>query len=291
MVELKIKKDDTEINVMDKSDVESALNDKEDTSNRVTSLSSSSTDTQYPSAKCVYDGLDNKISKSSTTGLVKNDGTIDTTEKASTTHNHGLIDQFGRMTGYASKNVVTDSNGFITAENKPTIPSASSTTPSADVSGGAIGSSSNYAKADHQHPLSSAYATSGHNHSGTYAPVSHNQALSTISDADTEEVLVTYTDSTTETLHLVIWGGATIVTNVVLTTDSALSNPTFTATVTNSKGNGITGKTVTFYVNNTSMGTGTTNSNGVATYTYQGYAPPMAQYKATCDGVDSNIIE
>ena len=28
---------------------------KENTSNKVTSLSSSSTDTQYPSAKCVYD--------------------------------------------------------------------------------------------------------------------------------------------------------------------------------------------------------------------------------------------
>lgn len=28
---------------------------KEDASNKVTSLSSSSTDTQYPSAKCVYD--------------------------------------------------------------------------------------------------------------------------------------------------------------------------------------------------------------------------------------------
>ena len=30
-------------------------NGKEDASNKVTSLSSSSTDTQYPSAKCVYD--------------------------------------------------------------------------------------------------------------------------------------------------------------------------------------------------------------------------------------------
>lgn len=28
---------------------------KEDTTNKVTSISSSSTDTQYPSAKCVYD--------------------------------------------------------------------------------------------------------------------------------------------------------------------------------------------------------------------------------------------
>lgn len=32
-----------------------ALNNKQDTSNLVTSISSSSTDTQYPSAKCVYD--------------------------------------------------------------------------------------------------------------------------------------------------------------------------------------------------------------------------------------------
>ena len=31
------------------------INGKENTSNKVTSLSSSSTDTQYPSAKCVYD--------------------------------------------------------------------------------------------------------------------------------------------------------------------------------------------------------------------------------------------
>ena len=39
----------------------------------------------------------------------------------------------------ASKNVVTDSGGNITLEAKPTIPSASSSTPSADVSGGAVG--------------------------------------------------------------------------------------------------------------------------------------------------------
>ena len=36
-------------------DVETALSGKQSTSNLVTSLSSSSTDTQYPSAKCVYD--------------------------------------------------------------------------------------------------------------------------------------------------------------------------------------------------------------------------------------------
>ena len=35
--------------------VASAISGKEATSNKVTSLSSSSTDTEYPSAKCVYD--------------------------------------------------------------------------------------------------------------------------------------------------------------------------------------------------------------------------------------------
>lgn len=41
-------------------------------SNKVTSLSSSSTDTQYPSAKCVYDALDEKYSKPSG-GIPKTD--------------------------------------------------------------------------------------------------------------------------------------------------------------------------------------------------------------------------
>ena len=38
-----------------KSETNTLLNAKENTTNKVTSLSSSSTDTQYPSAKCVYD--------------------------------------------------------------------------------------------------------------------------------------------------------------------------------------------------------------------------------------------
>ena len=32
-----------------------SLSDKEDTSNKVTTISASSTDSQYPSAKCIYD--------------------------------------------------------------------------------------------------------------------------------------------------------------------------------------------------------------------------------------------
>ena len=43
-----------------------------------TSFPSSPSDTHVPSTKLVKDNLDAKISKSSTSGLVKNDGTIDT---------------------------------------------------------------------------------------------------------------------------------------------------------------------------------------------------------------------
>lgn len=46
--------------------------------NKVFSLSSSSTDIQYPSAKCVYDTLLDYVQKSQTVGLLKNDGTVDT---------------------------------------------------------------------------------------------------------------------------------------------------------------------------------------------------------------------
>lgn len=55
----------------------SAISGKEDTSNKVSSWSSTTTDTHYPSEKLVKDSLDDKISKSNTTGLVLNDGSVD----------------------------------------------------------------------------------------------------------------------------------------------------------------------------------------------------------------------
>lgn len=40
---------------LDRKANKDSLAGKEDTANKVTSISSSSTDTEYPSAKCVYD--------------------------------------------------------------------------------------------------------------------------------------------------------------------------------------------------------------------------------------------
>lgn len=48
--------------VYDVSYINTALNGKESTSNRVTSISGSSTDSQYPSAKCVFDTLGSDVS-------------------------------------------------------------------------------------------------------------------------------------------------------------------------------------------------------------------------------------
>ena len=48
--------------------------------------------------------------------------------------------------------------------DKPTIPSASTTTPSADTSSGSYGSGTNYARSNHTHPKSSLYAEATHSH-------------------------------------------------------------------------------------------------------------------------------
>lgn len=48
-------------------------------------------------------------------------------------------------------------------------------------------------------------AAGNHNHSGTYAPATHNQDLSTINNTSTLQVTITYTDDTTETKNLVVY--------------------------------------------------------------------------------------
>lgn len=63
--------------------VKDSLDNKENSNNKVTSWTSTTTDTHYPSEKLVKDSLDGKISKSQTSGLMKNDGTVDTTTYAS----------------------------------------------------------------------------------------------------------------------------------------------------------------------------------------------------------------
>lgn len=84
-------------------------------------------------------------------------------------HTHGNLQNNGQVgsTVQANKNVVTDSSGKITTEDKPTIPSASSTVPSADTTSGSYGSGTVYARSNHTHPKSSLYAEATHTHSSS----------------------------------------------------------------------------------------------------------------------------
>jgi len=118
----------------------------------------------YKGKNVVTDGITGEITfenkpviPTDVSELTDNDNTAFTPKS----HTHGNLKNDGTVgsSSNTNKNVVTDSNGKITTENKPTIPSATSSTPLTDATGGAVGSSSDYARADHQHPLSSSYLT------------------------------------------------------------------------------------------------------------------------------------
>ena len=61
----------------------------------------------------------------------------------------------------------------------PTIPSASSTVPSADTTNGSVGSGTSYARSNHTHPKSSLYAEASHTHSQY---LTQHQSLKTINN-------------------------------------------------------------------------------------------------------------
>ena len=84
------------------------------------------------------------------------------------------------------------------------------------------------------------------------------------------------------------------VSSVLLTgTSNILSNYhnetcTLSATVLDSNNQGVSGETVTFYNGSTSIGTGTTNSSGVATKTYSSTGVGDVSFTAECSNVTSS---
>ena len=143
----------------------------------------------------------NKVDKISGKSLSTNDFTntyktkldnLDTLleNKANNTHTHGNLQNDGSIgiSNNINKNVVTDGNGKITTEDKPTIPSASSTVPSADTSSGSYGSGTTYARANHQHPKSSLYAETSHTH--TKSEITNFKHEHSISDVTTLQTVL-----------------------------------------------------------------------------------------------------
>ena len=81
---------------------------------KVTSWGSTTSDTNYPSEKLVKDSLDDKISKSNTSGLVKNDGTIDTNTYATTSSLSDYV-QKSNTTGLIKNDGTIDTNTYLTS--------------------------------------------------------------------------------------------------------------------------------------------------------------------------------
>lgn len=171
MTKLKIKKDDEEITLVDEKDIENSLDEKADNSD-----------------------LDDYIQKSSTAGLVKNDGSIDTAEK---------VNKFQGSTN-ANKNVVTNASGNIITEAKPTIPTKTSD----------LTNDSNYTTA------------TGHNHDGTYIKTgtgtvtSTNIADETIVDGD----IAVGTISSNKLEKSTIWWASTGYTKILQIKHTSNSN-------------------------------------------------------------------
>ena len=88
----------------------SALSGYQTTSNLVTSFSSTTSDSKYPSEKLTKTELDKKIEKSNTSGLVKNDGSIDTNTYLTSSD----------LTGYqTTANLVTSFSGTTSDSKYP----------------------------------------------------------------------------------------------------------------------------------------------------------------------------
>lgn len=80
---------------------------------KVTSFSSTTSDTNYPSEKLVKDSLDDKISKSNTSGLVKNDGTIDTNTYLTSASMSNYIEK-SNTSGLVKNDGTIDTNTYLT---------------------------------------------------------------------------------------------------------------------------------------------------------------------------------
>lgn len=142
------------------------LDTKEDISNKVTSMTAMSTDDEYPSAKCVYDKIEERIDDvfghiPQDLGAMAYEDNVDRYVGAVALSND-YEDLDNKPTIPTATSDLTNDNGFITSSS---VPSASSTVPNADTTTGSYGSGTSYARSNHTHPKSSLYAEATHTHS------------------------------------------------------------------------------------------------------------------------------
>lgn len=86
----------------------------------ITSWSTEASDSKYPSEKLVKTELDKKINKSNTVGLVKNDGTIDTSTYLTQHQSLSNYVQKSQTSGLIKNDGTIDSSAYITSASLPT---------------------------------------------------------------------------------------------------------------------------------------------------------------------------
>ena len=142
----------------------------------VTSWEPTPSDTKVPSEKLTINTLDTKVDKVTGKGLSTNDFT------------NSYKNTIDGLSTVATTGDYDDLSG------KPTIPSASTTTPSADTSSGSYGSGTSYARSNHTHPKSSLYAEATHNHTKsqiTDFPTIPTKTSDLINDGDGSNAFLT----------------------------------------------------------------------------------------------------
>ena len=158
--------------------------------NKVTSWGSTTSDDKYPSEKLVKDSLDAKASSTHTHGNITNDGKLGTASRFVVTDSSknitvqeklGNITLDGKVGSSADYFLYTTTSGTVTSKQKignittsGAIGSTSGlpviTTTSGVLTTGSFGSTSG------------TFSEGNHNHTGTYAPLSHNHVLDDITD-------------------------------------------------------------------------------------------------------------
>lgn len=115
----------------------------ENTSNKVTSVTAASTDTQYPSAKAMYTALSGKLSTTGTAAKATADASgnvITTTYATKSELTTGLNGKLGTSLGSnaASKAVITDASGNITSGTITSAMITDATIATADIANSAV---------------------------------------------------------------------------------------------------------------------------------------------------------
>ena len=140
-------------------------------------------------------------------------------------------DSLDSKANVSSLSTVATSGSYNDLSNKPTIPTASTTTPSADTTSGSYGSGTSYARSNHTHPKSSLYAESSHTHTKsqiTDFPAIPTKTSDLTNDGDGTNAFLTQHQSLTNYIQKsnttgLIKNDGSIDSNSYLTTSSASS--------------------------------------------------------------------